>query len=120
MATGALVSFVVEELCSIAKDRLSSLFGVEKEVDELSSTFLDIQAVLEDVESHQVTNERVRGWLWELKEVAYEVKDILDEWVTDAFILQEDKNETRHPKRVRLSSLQQNTVLPMQSSRLER
>ncbi|RWR74944.1 putative disease resistance protein RGA4 [Cinnamomum micranthum f. kanehirae] len=103
MATDALVSFVVEELCSIAKDRLSSLFGVEKEVDELSNTFLDIQAVLEDAESHQVTNERVQRWLWELKEVAYEVQDILDEWVTDALVLKEENDETHHPKRMRFS-----------------
>ncbi|RWR74928.1 putative disease resistance protein RGA3 isoform X1 [Cinnamomum micranthum f. kanehirae] len=104
MATEALVQCVVAELCSIAKDGLSSLFGVKKEVDELSSTFLDIQAVLEDAESHQVTDERVRGWLWELKEVAYEVDDILDEWVTDALVLQEDKDEAHHPKRMRFSS----------------
>ncbi|KAJ8646609.1 hypothetical protein MRB53_008357 [Persea americana] len=105
MATDALVSVVVGDLYSIAKDGLSSLFGVENEVDELSSTFSAIQAVLEDAERHQVTNMRVRDWLLELKEVAYEVEDILDEWVTDAFISQEDKDETRHPKRVRLSFL---------------
>ncbi|XXG50950.1 hypothetical protein AAC387_Pa02g4838 [Persea americana] len=105
MATDALVSVVVGDLYSIAKDGLSSLFGVKNEVDELSSTFSAIQAVLEDAERHQVTNMPVRDWLLELKEVAYEVEDILDEWVTDAFISQEDKDETRHPKRVRLSFL---------------
>ncbi|RWR74927.1 putative disease resistance protein RGA3 [Cinnamomum micranthum f. kanehirae] len=105
MATDALVSFVVEQLCSIAKDRLSSLFGVEKEVDELSSTFSAIQSVLEDAERHQVTNKRVRDWLWELKEVAYEVEDILDEWVTDTFMSQKDKDEAHHPARMHNSFL---------------
>ncbi|RWR74935.1 putative disease resistance protein RGA3 [Cinnamomum micranthum f. kanehirae] len=105
MATDTLVSVVVEDLYSIAKDGLSSLFGVKNEVDELSNTFSAIQAVLEDAERHQVTNNRVRDWLLELKEVAYEVEDILDEMVTDASKSQEDKDETRHPKRLRLSSL---------------
>ncbi|RWR86307.1 putative Nbs-lrr resistance protein [Cinnamomum micranthum f. kanehirae] len=51
-------------------------------------------------ERQQVTKKAVRDWLAKLKEVAYEVEDILDEWRTDAFRSQRDKDDIHFGKKV--------------------
>ncbi|KAL6327985.1 hypothetical protein AAG906_031329 [Vitis piasezkii] len=45
---------------------------------------LKIYAVLEDAEEKQMTNRLVKMWLDELKDLAYDVEDILDEFATEA------------------------------------
>ncbi|KAJ8633200.1 hypothetical protein MRB53_026536 [Persea americana] len=97
----ALVSLVLRELYDLAKDELRLLTDVEKELEQLFRTFTAIQAVLEDAERQQVTKKGVRDWLGKLKEVAYEVEDILDEWRTDTFRSQRDKVDIHIHKKVR-------------------
>ncbi|XXG50863.1 hypothetical protein AAC387_Pa02g4769 [Persea americana] len=97
----ALVSFVVKELCALAKDEAGLLVGVKKDVRKLSSTFTAIQAVLEDAERQQVTKKAVRDWLGKLKEVVYEVEDILDEWRIDAFTSHGDEDDIPNRMKVR-------------------
>ncbi|RVW71208.1 putative disease resistance protein RGA3 [Vitis vinifera] len=45
---------------------------------------LKIYAVMEDAEEKQMTNRLVKMWLDELKDLAYDVEDILDEFATEA------------------------------------
>ncbi|RWR74892.1 putative disease resistance protein RGA1 [Cinnamomum micranthum f. kanehirae] len=94
----ALVSVVVEGLCAMTKDEVGLLVGVKKELRNLSSTFMAIQAVLEDAERQQVTKKVVRDWLGKLKDVAYEMEDILDEWKIEALKSHGDKDDTRKRK----------------------
>ncbi|XXG50977.1 hypothetical protein AAC387_Pa02g4855 [Persea americana] len=89
----ALVSFVVEELGAIVKDEVGLLACVQSDLERLSRTFSAIQALLVDAERKQVTTKGVRDWLGKIKEVAYEVEDILDEWRLDAFTSQHDEDE---------------------------
>ncbi|KAJ8646608.1 hypothetical protein MRB53_008356 [Persea americana] len=102
--TDALVSFLLEELGAIVKDEVGLLADVKKELKSLSSTFSAIQALLVDAERKQVTTEGVRVWLGKIKEVAYEVEDILDEWRTDAFMSQHDEDEDDGGKIQRMRS----------------
>ncbi|XXG50817.1 hypothetical protein AAC387_Pa02g4739 [Persea americana] len=97
----ALVSSVVDELCAIAKDKVVLLFVVKKEVRKLFSTFTAIQAVLEDAERQQVSKNAVKDWLRKLKEVTFEVEDILDEWRIEAFRSREDGDDILKCKKVR-------------------
>eukprot|EP00268_Persea_americana_P027255 TRINITY_DN2668_c0_g1_i6.p1 TRINITY_DN2668_c0_g1~~TRINITY_DN2668_c0_g1_i6.p1 ORF type:complete len:877 (+),score=136.68 TRINITY_DN2668_c0_g1_i6:817-3447(+) len=104
--TDALVSFVVEELGAIVKDEVGLLASVKKELKSLSSTFSAIQALLADAERKQVTTEGVRDWLGKIKEVAYEVEDILDERRRiDAFMSQHDEDDIGKIQKVRSCSL---------------
>ncbi|KAJ8646633.1 hypothetical protein MRB53_008381 [Persea americana] len=103
--TDALVSFVVEELGAIVKDEVGLLASVKKELKSLSSTFSAIQALLADAERKQVTTEGVRDWLGKIKEVAYEVEDILDERRIDAFMSQHDEDDIGKIQKVRSCSL---------------
>ncbi|XP_058107068.1 disease resistance protein RGA2-like [Magnolia sinica] len=80
----SLVSIAVEKLNTILQDEVASLVGVTNEIENLSSTFISIQALLEDAESRRVKDRSVMIWLQKLKDVAYDVDDILDEWMTES------------------------------------
>ena len=82
----ALVSKVVEELASLAAQRIHHEFslvsGVQQKVGNLSRMFKAIQAVLVDAERRQIADESMRLWLDNLKQVLYEMDAMLDEWNT--------------------------------------
>ena len=85
---GAILSPIVQVLF----DRMASLkafeFGQWKPSDEvlkkLKTPLLLINAVLNDAEEKQITNPAVKEWVIELKDVAYDAEDVLDEIATDA------------------------------------
>ncbi|XP_058107018.1 putative disease resistance protein RGA3 [Magnolia sinica] len=80
----SLVSLAKEKLAKVLEDEAVSLMCVTNEIKKLSNTFTSIQAVLKDAETRRVKDEAVKKWLENLKDVAYDVDDILDEWTTDA------------------------------------
>ncbi|XP_021833924.1 putative disease resistance protein RGA3, partial [Prunus avium] len=56
---------------------------VKKEVAKLTRNFKAIKAVLENAEERQMKEVAVRYWLDSLKDVSYEMDDVLDEWNTE-------------------------------------
>ncbi|KAL9448486.1 hypothetical protein AB3S75_015885 [Citrus x aurantiifolia] len=72
-----LISFAVEEV----KQQVMLVTGVKQEVKKLTSHLQAIQAVLSDAEQRQVKEESVRLWLGPLKDVSYDIEDVLDEWI---------------------------------------
>ncbi|GAV75407.1 LOW QUALITY PROTEIN: NB-ARC domain-containing protein/LRR_4 domain-containing protein/LRR_7 domain-containing protein, partial [Cephalotus follicularis] len=58
--------------------------GLEKKLDKLKKTLLTIEAVLGDAEDKQLTDRGVKLWLDDLRDLAYDAEDILDEFATDA------------------------------------
>ncbi|XP_058108830.1 disease resistance protein RGA2-like [Magnolia sinica] len=80
----SLVSLAIEKLAKVLEDKVVSLVDVTNEIKKLSSTFKFLQAVLKDAETRRVKDEAVKEWLENLKDVAYDVDDILDEWMTEA------------------------------------
>ncbi|XP_059652806.1 putative disease resistance RPP13-like protein 1 [Cornus florida] len=53
-------------------------------IDKLKTNFLALQAVLDDAEDKQITNQHVKAWLDELQHVVYQADDLLDEIATKA------------------------------------
>ncbi|XP_058108848.1 putative disease resistance protein RGA3 [Magnolia sinica] len=80
----SLISISLEKLKTVLQDEVVLLVGVTNEIKKLSSTFTLLQAVLKDAETRRLKDEAVKKWLENLKDVAYDVDDILDEWTTDA------------------------------------
>ncbi|XP_044480563.1 putative disease resistance protein RGA3 [Mangifera indica] len=86
----AIVSFVLKQLGSVPSEQASgyitkqvSLVGdVDEEVEKLTHNLEAIQAVLFDAEQKQMKTAAVRLWLHRLKDVCYDVEDVLDEWNT--------------------------------------
>ncbi|BBG99116.1 hypothetical protein Prudu_008705 [Prunus dulcis] len=77
----ALISMLTEQLASIIQQEVRLVVGVKKEVAKLTSNFKDIEVVLENAEERQVMG--VRQWLERLKDVSYEMDDVLDLWSTE-------------------------------------
>uniref|UniRef100_A0A6N2MPU8 Rx N-terminal domain-containing protein n=1 Tax=Salix viminalis TaxID=40686 RepID=A0A6N2MPU8_SALVM len=62
------------------QEEVNLVGGVKKQADKLKSNLIDIQSVLEDAERKQVKEKAVRVWLDKLKDVCYDIDDVLDEW----------------------------------------
>ncbi|RWR79791.1 putative disease resistance protein RGA1 [Cinnamomum micranthum f. kanehirae] len=75
----ALFQRLLDALALPFLKRLALPFGVEKEAKKLKPILSRIQALLADAEERQIKEESVRLWLSDLKDVAYDAEDILDE-----------------------------------------
>ncbi|XP_021808840.1 putative disease resistance protein RGA3 [Prunus avium] len=93
----ALISLLIEQLASIIQNQVEQevrlVVGIKKEVAKLSHNFKAIQVVLEDAEERQVKELNVKNWLDSLKDVSYEMDDVLDEWSTEILKQQIQKQE---------------------------
>ncbi|XVF77536.1 hypothetical protein PTKIN_Ptkin14bG0052700 [Pterospermum kingtungense] len=96
----SLISIVLEQLSSITVEQAAQAFelvsGVEEEVENLNRNLKAIKAVLEDAERRQVKVDEsgVKHWLHQLKEVSYDIDDVLDEWNTAILKRQIEKEES--------------------------
>nr|GMD80173.1 putative disease resistance protein RGA3 [Ipomoea batatas] len=84
MAT-ALISVVMNELLIIIKDQAQELraaLGVEKEIKSLSSKLNKIREVLDDAERRSFKEKGVKLWVEEIKDLCYDLEDVVDEWST--------------------------------------
>ncbi|XP_058091100.1 putative disease resistance protein RGA3 [Magnolia sinica] len=89
-----LLDAIVGNLASAAIEEFRQAWGwgVDEELDNLSSTLSAIQAVLEDAEDRHVESKATKDWLRKLKDVAYDADDLLDEFAIEA---QRSKSEGR-------------------------
>ncbi|XVF64948.1 hypothetical protein PTKIN_Ptkin09bG0207600 [Pterospermum kingtungense] len=79
-----LLQVVFDKLANPLLEHIADRLSLKKEVRKLQQTLYVIQAVLADAEEQQLTNGALRIWLTELKEVAYEMEDLLDEFSLEA------------------------------------
>ncbi|GLT97681.1 hypothetical protein SLE2022_152350 [Rubroshorea leprosula] len=83
----AIVSRVLEKLSSVLEEEVRHISNVRGELEKLASNFQAIKAVLEDAERQELEKGKasVRDWLYKLKEVSYDIDNVLDEWSTAIF-----------------------------------
>ncbi|XP_068662114.1 disease resistance protein RGA2-like [Aristolochia californica] len=74
-----LCQLVLENLNSLIQNEIGLIWNFKTEFMNLSSMFTTVRDVLEDAEDRGVKDKVVRNWLAKLKEVTYEVDDVLDE-----------------------------------------
>ncbi|KAI3917516.1 hypothetical protein MKW98_021278 [Papaver atlanticum] len=83
----AILSWVTYQSKEIIKEQAKSKYklvvGVDDEINDLRIRFERLQAFLHDAERRQMSEERVEKWLQMLKNVAYQMEDVLDEWRTE-------------------------------------
>ncbi|XP_058108262.1 putative disease resistance protein RGA3 isoform X2 [Magnolia sinica] len=94
MADG-LVPSVLGSLNSILLSELGSVLSCCQELQDLSSAFKAIQAVLRDAERKRRKEEALSDWLEKIKDVAYDVEDLLDQCKAES--LRHDNEESRIP-----------------------
>uniref|UniRef100_A0A2N9IPW8 NB-ARC domain-containing protein n=1 Tax=Fagus sylvatica TaxID=28930 RepID=A0A2N9IPW8_FAGSY len=104
----ALISGITQQLGSFIASEFTLTASVKEEIQKLESKFRTIQAVLNDAEKRQVKEEAVKLWLDKLKDVSYEMDDVLDEWNTamiKADIAKEEEAETSTAKKRKVQPL---------------
>nr|TKS04598.1 hypothetical protein D5086_0000143230 [Populus alba] len=107
----ALLSPILEQLMRIVaqevQEEVNLVVGAKKQVDRLKSNLVAIQSVLEDADRKQVKDEAVKGWLEKLKDVCYNMDDVLDEWSTAIlrWKMEEAEENTRSRQKMRCSFL---------------
>ncbi|XP_017190897.2 putative disease resistance protein RGA3 [Malus domestica] len=93
----ALVSMLLEKLATTTyeyvEDELTLILNVKKEVEEFTGNLKAIESMLEDAEQRQMKEANVQNWLDNLKEISYQMVDVLDEWNTDVLRQEVEKQE---------------------------
>ncbi|KAJ8648684.1 hypothetical protein MRB53_001707 [Persea americana] len=88
-----IVQMTLEKLANHLTEEAGSIWGLKKELNKLSNTLTTIQSLLYDAEQRQVKEEALRKWLRQLKDVAYDVEDVLDEFSFQALMFEIENNE---------------------------
>nr|ALO70113.1 NBS-LRR-like resistance protein [Oryza sativa] len=74
----AFASYVGDLLKQVAQDELTLLLGVSSEIASLHERLNSLKDYLADAERRRITDQSVQGWVRKLKDVMYDVTDILD------------------------------------------
>jgi len=80
----AFMQALFDKVIAAAISELKFPRDVTEELQILSSSLSTIQAHVEDAEERQLKDKVSRSWLAKLKEVAYEMDDLLDEYAAEA------------------------------------
>ncbi|KAK9929988.1 hypothetical protein M0R45_027050 [Rubus argutus] len=102
MAEG-LIASLVQQFATLTLDELTLILNARGDIANLSSKLQDIQALLHDAEKKQVIEESVRRWLEKLKDVSFEMDDVVDEWKTE--VGKREAHPTKNKNKVLLSFL---------------
>ncbi|XP_010269701.1 PREDICTED: putative disease resistance protein RGA3 [Nelumbo nucifera] len=81
---GAFFTFIVRQLGSSEVRKVALRWRINKKLQKLESIISKIQVVLNDAESKQLKDKKVEKWLDDLKHLAYNIEDVLDEVATEA------------------------------------
>ncbi|KAJ6845188.1 putative disease resistance protein isoform X3 [Iris pallida] len=80
----AAVSFVVDKLGNLLVEELIRLHGVNDQVERLRRELQRMQCFLRDADTKRKRDERVKHWVKEIREVAYEAEDVIDTFIINA------------------------------------
>ncbi|KAJ6395508.1 hypothetical protein OIU77_020701 [Salix suchowensis] len=80
----ALLEPLVGKLSSGELMKFARKKDVEEELKKWTSRLFEINGVLRDAEQKQITSLAVKSWLSKLRDLAYDVEDVLDEFQTEA------------------------------------
>ncbi|XP_058111959.1 disease resistance protein RPM1-like [Magnolia sinica] len=75
------VNFLIQNLGPLLVDEVQLLKGVDEQVRELINEFESIRSVLRDADTRQDTSEGLKTWVKQIREVAYDVEDVLDKFM---------------------------------------
>ncbi|XP_050258774.1 putative disease resistance protein RGA3 [Quercus robur] len=98
LVLNVVVEGILVKAMSLASKHIGSVWGFKKELRKLQVSLTKIQAVIHDAEKRQISDESVKSWLLELKDVAYEADNVLDEF---GYEILRQKVESQKRKKVR-------------------
>ncbi|XP_078170455.1 disease resistance protein RPP13-like [Carex rostrata] len=77
MAEG-IVTFVLEKLSDAVVKEVLQIQGVSEQVKTLSRELSRIKSFLKDADMMQTLNERQKNWINEVRDVGYDIEDVID------------------------------------------
>ncbi|KAF5745384.1 disease resistance protein RPP13-like [Tripterygium wilfordii] len=77
----AVVFFVVQRLRDLLIREAVYLHGVRDEVNWMQNELTRMQCFLKDADQRQEADDRVRNWVSEIRNVAYDTEDIIDTFI---------------------------------------
>ena len=83
-AVSSIFDLVLDKLVAAPLLQYARRHDVENTLNEWKRTLLHIEAVLTDAEQKQVRDRSVMLWLDDLKSLAYDMEDVLDDFNTEA------------------------------------
>ncbi|KAK8694528.1 hypothetical protein V6N13_072077 [Hibiscus sabdariffa] len=84
VVVSALVNTILDNLNSLPLEEMGLAGSLKTKVENLESSLTTIRAVLHDAEMKQWKSEAIKNWLAKLKQAAYHLEDVLDDFNTDA------------------------------------
>uniref|UniRef100_A0A8R7PUI4 Disease resistance protein RGA3 n=2 Tax=Triticum urartu TaxID=4572 RepID=A0A8R7PUI4_TRIUA len=88
---GAFMQTLFQKLSEALLDHFKSCRGIHSKLESLSQILSQLQAFLDDAEAKQLADASVRGWLAKLKDVAYDLDDLLDRYTAKIMYLKKRK-----------------------------
>ncbi|KAA3474671.1 disease resistance protein RGA2-like [Gossypium australe] len=80
----ALMSSILANLDFFSLEEIGLARSLKIELEGLESTLTTIQVVLQDAEEKQWKSEAIKNWLGKLKQTAYDMEDVLDDFEEEA------------------------------------
>ncbi|KAL3507497.1 hypothetical protein ACH5RR_032879 [Cinchona calisaya] len=77
---GSTVQVLLEKTISLASEQIGLFVSFKNDLEKLKKSSTVIQAFLEDAEKKQVSKESVKLWLKELELVAFDARNLLDDF----------------------------------------
>ncbi|KAJ6683203.1 DISEASE RESISTANCE PROTEIN RP [Salix koriyanagi] len=75
------VQVVLEQLASLVAEETRFLGGVRGGIDELRDDLYSMKSFLQDAEERSESDEGLRAWVKQVRDVAYDAEDILEEFM---------------------------------------
>ncbi|XP_055961441.1 putative disease resistance protein RGA1 [Mercurialis annua] len=102
-----LAESVLGKLGSLVLEEFFLVWRLESDLEQIKKLLKGITAVLLDAEQQQSQNHRIQVWLEELKDVLYDIEDVVDEFECEGLrrqVVKAARNTTRKIRRYLSSS----------------
>ncbi|KAK1323556.1 putative disease resistance protein [Acorus calamus] len=76
-----VVYWVSKQLAPILKDEVLFLWGVREQVEEMERELNRMQASHEYADSHPSDDPRIKNWVNEIRDIAYEAEDVIEDFI---------------------------------------
>lgn len=76
-----VVNLVIEQLKQLVVDEVNLVSGVKAQFNQIKLDLESIRAFLKDADSKQHTDEGVKTWVNQVRDVAYDVENVMDEFL---------------------------------------
>nr|ACS49660.1 NBS-LRR disease resistance protein family-3 [Oryza ridleyi] len=83
MLAGAVLSSVGQQISSVILGQIMLQWDFNDDLKKMKATLDSVTAVLEDAEKQSIKEASVRRWLKNLKDAAYDISDMIDEFDAD-------------------------------------